>query len=603
MVEILPEDYGSLNLVWSLIFADELHKAGIRDVCISPGSRSTPLVLAFYHHGGFNLHINVDERSSAFFALGIAKGTMTPSVLVCTSGTATANYFPAIIEADKSNIPLIVVTADRPSELRNSGTNQTIDQINLYGNKVRYFTDVPPQNLGNLGKIQTQIECDNIRNIVFEAYTVATSKSENGPVHINFPFSKPLEPKNQSDINKIIKIVKSSELTKLSEDRYLDLTNQIDTFSENDIIESLLLTIQQAKRIIVICGPLEGDEVLASKIVDLTNHLEVPLFMDVLSGIRFSTLKPSQSLQSFNYMISSGIIKSIEEPDLILHFGWNPISSAIEGYINNLNFTEKIQITPTLRWNKPIRPNDTRVQTDPIKLIEYLLLNISKPTSDVSWSSSMVKMNKHVMDVIENRLEDGFEANIISRVLSNLNLEFNLFLSNSLSIRYVDEFGFNSKNNIHIFGNRGASGIDGIVSTTSGIAYITKRPTLLIIGDLALFQDIQGLHNIKNLDINLTILVINNNGGGIFRRLPISKFEEPFELLFNTPIDLNIQTLAQFAKLPFNNLNKSQEINSEIKLGFEKCYKQIIEFQSDSNAFEKYRTDLIDHIRETFSNL
>lgn len=589
--------------MWASIFVDEVHKAGIRNICISPGSRSTPLVLAFYHYGGFNLHINVDERSSGFFALGIAKASGTPPVLVCTSGTATANYFPAIIEADKSNIPLIVVTADRPPGLRNSGTNQTIDQINLYGNKVRFFSDIPSNNLIGLDNSQILVEFDSLRDLVFEAYLVATKKSENGPVHFNFPFSKPLEPSDPDVINKIIKMVKSPDFTKVSEDRYFNLISQIVTMAENNIVESLLLTIIQAKRIIVICGPLEGDKELASKIVDFANHLEVPLFIDVLSEIRFSSLKPTYPIQSFNQMISSGIINSIQDPDLILHFGRNPISSALEVYIDNLNLTKKIQITPHVRWNKPVRSNDTRVQSDPIKLIKYLVSNISKTTQNVSWLNSMLKLNKHAMDIIRSRLEDGLEANIISKILSNLDFEFNLFLSNSLSIRYVDEFGFNSKNNVHIYGNRGASGIDGIVSTASGIAYTTKRPTLLIIGDLALFQDIQGLHNIVNLDINITILVINNNGGGIFRRLPISKFKKPFELLFNTSIDLNIEKLAIFSKLKYNKLNRSEKINSEINLGFREGINQIIEFQSDSNVFENYRTSLNDEIGRTFGNI
>lgn len=589
--------------MWASIFVDELYQAGVRHICISPGSRSTPLVLAFYHHGDFNLHINVDERSSAFFALGIAKGSKAPSVLVCTSGTATANYFPAIIEADKSNIPLFVVTADRPSELRNSGTNQTIDQLKLYGNKVRFFSDIPSQALARLDRIQFKTKCDNLRMVVFEAFSVATKKFENGPVHLNFPFSKPLEPKNPDDIQKIINILKSQNLARMSEDKYSKAISQNDLSVEKNIIESLLITIKKAKRIIVLCGPLEGNEILASKIVDLVNQLELPLFMDVLSGIRFSSLKPSHSIHGFNHMISSGIIKSIDDPDLILHFGRNPISATIEGYINSLDSTDKIQITPYIRWNKPVRSNDTRLQSDPVQVIEYLLANLSNPLQDATWVKSIVKLNDHVINVVENRIKDGLEVNIISKILLNLNYEFNLFLSNSLPIRYVDEFCFLSQKKIQVYGNRGASGIDGIVSTASGIAYTTKRPTLLIIGDLALFQDIQGLHNIANLDINITILVINNNGGGIFRRLPISKFKKPFELLFNTSINLNIEKLAIFSELKYNKLNRSEEINSEINLGFREGINQIIEFQSDSNVFENYRTNLIDEIGRTFGNI
>ena len=544
----------------------------------------------------------MDERSSAFFALGIAKGSKTPAVLVCTSGTATANYFPAIIEADKSNIPIIIVTADRPLEFRNSGTNQTIDQLNLYGNKVRFFCDVPPQALLNLANTQIRTICDNLRTLVIDAFLSATKALENGPVHLNFPFSKPLEPNNSDDIHKIIKLVMSKELTNFSEDRYTNSINQEYDSTGKDIVEPLLETIRESKRIIILCGPFEDDKFLASKIVDLSNQLKLPIFADVLSGIRFSSLKAPYSIQGFNHIISSGIINSIEDPDLILHFGRNAISSAVEGYINNLNSTKKIQIVPHTRWNKPIRSDDTRLQIDPIKFIEHMLSKISITNQDDIWSKSMAELNSHVMAVVENNIEDGMEVNIISKILSHLNLEFNLFLSNSLPIRYVDEFGFLSRNKVHIFGNRGASGIDGIVSTASGVAYITKRPTLLIIGDLALFQDIQGLHNIKNLDINITILVINNNGGGIFRRLQISKFKEPYELLFNTSIDLNIHDVALLSGLKYKKLKTSSEINSELNSGFEVESKQIIEFQSNSIQFEKYRIALIDKIKRTLNN-
>ncbi|OLS19434.1 MAG: 2-succinyl-5-enolpyruvyl-6-hydroxy-3-cyclohexene-1-carboxylate synthase, partial [Candidatus Heimdallarchaeota archaeon LC_2] len=267
---LILNDQGSFNFIRSLIFIDELARAGITDVCISPGSRSTPLALAFYHHGEFNIHIIVDERSAAFFAMGIAKGSKLPVVLLCTSGTATANYFPAIIESDKTNIPLIIITADRPLKLRNTGVNQIIDQIELYGNKVRCFEDILEPNISEYNKSKIREYTDYLRNTACKIISSSTKKYQNGPVHINFSFSKPLEPKNQNLIDGLKKLLTEDDLFKGKKGN-LPFVSKILQKSEYNIsnLENLMGLISDARRIIVLGGPQEDEKELPNKITEL----------------------------------------------------------------------------------------------------------------------------------------------------------------------------------------------------------------------------------------------------------------------------------------------------------------------------------------------
>lgn len=583
-----------------MMFVDELARFGIKDVCISPGSRSTPLVLAFYHHGGFKLHTIVDERSAAYFGLGIAKGCKTPVVLVCTSGTATANYFPAIIEADKNNIPLVVITADRPTKLRNTGVNQTIDQIELYGNKVRYFHDVIELESLDVDHPKIRKYSDYIRDTACKAINFSIKEYQEGPVHINFPFTKPLEPKSQDLIDQLITLCKEDNLYKGHKDNisFSEISNLTIKTNLSDL-EDLVKQINESTRIIIICGPLEGDPEFAKAILELNHCLDVPIIADVLSGIRFITYQDSNLLTGINQLISAKVINSIEAPDLILHFGRNPISSAIEQYLNSLETTRKIHITGSDKWNNPIRVLDQKLQTNPIECIDYIITNFDNKFMDQNWKDSLLELNENVIQVVNNNLENGLEANLIVQIFSRIENETNVFLSNSLPIRYVDEFVYSSKVKLHVYGNRGASGIDGILSTAAGVSYGTKRSTLLIIGDLALFHDMQGLIHLQNSESKLTILVINNSGGGIFRRLPISKHEAIYDDFFNTSIELDIEGLADIFKIEYKHINDFNDISIEISQGLGTGINQMLEYKTNSIDFENYRKDLDNKINET----
>jgi 2-succinyl-5-enolpyruvyl-6-hydroxy-3-cyclohexene-1-carboxylate synthase len=557
-------------------------------------------VLAFYHHGDFNLHVIVDERSASFFGLGIAKGSQIPVALVCTSGTATANYFPAIVEADKNNTPLVVVTADRPPKLRNTGTNQIIDQIELYGNRVRFFSDVLAPDMLEYSDKKIRDYSDYIRGTACKAISFATKDYQQGPVHINFPFTKPLEPTSPNLTTDLKNLIDKDPLLQGKKGNLPFAMSSIPkTDTEVSNIKELINLINNAERTIILCGPLKRNNKLSDQVVKLSNYLNLPIIADVLSGIRFSSKQNSKVITGINQLISSNIINNFQKPDLILHFGRNPISSAIEQYLDSLDSTPKVQITQATKWSDPIRKLDQKLQVDPIQCIDIILNNIPKSKQDQVWTMRLLELNDNVIHLINRNMENGLEVNMITQVIANIKEESNLFLSNSLPIRYVDEFVFSSKKSFYVYGNRGASGIDGIVSTAAGVAYSTKRPTFLIIGDLALFHDMQGILLLQDPNVKMSILVINNLGGGIFQRLPISEYKEVYNNLFNTPVDLDIQKISNTFEINYQLVSDPTEAGNTINRGIKVGINQILEYKTDSLSFENFRKKLHKQIKES----
>jgi len=510
------------NILWTTLLADFFTKAGIKYACISPGSRSTPLTIAIASEKKIKSFPIVDERTSGFFALGIAKTTNSPVVIVTTSGTATAELYPAIIEAYQSRIPLIVCTADRPFYLRNTGANQTINQVNIYKNHIRYFADLP------LPSIDRKSIYKFLKKVSDSFFTSAFS--DRGPVHLNFQFEKPFEPNSATDEIDERLLVYANDLI----DKFLFSSEILSkkTFTDFNFSSVDLITI----------GAGKFDNNFVKLLDKFSLKFNIPVFADANSGLRFSDNKINNLIANSEALVRNKNFSLRFRPESVLHFGRNLTSQTLEEFLINTKAKRFIV-------------NEFGDRFDSTKKAKLIL---SEPTEFLKKlsQSELKKSNKEVIEylkTLDNKIEkvkkDIFrknlnEVSVILELLENIPNQSNLFIGNSLPVRDLDFFSPSLKKQINIFQNRGASGIDGIISTSLGIARSSKRDTFLVIGDLSFYYDLNSLMIAKQFDIPLKIILINNNGGAIFNYLPVSKQKDIFKKYFLTPVDLNVKSIC-----------------------------------------------------------
>lgn len=493
------------NYIAALV--DELYQLGVREVVISPGSRSTPLSILFCEHN-FKIFVNVDERSAGFFALGIAKEQGRPVVLVCTSGSAVANYLPAIVEVKYSGVPLIVLTADRPPELRNVGAPQTIDQNKIFNNFTKYYEELAlPEESESMYRY--------VRAVMQRAYASAISK-EYGVIHINVPIREPLIP----DLSKLNFTVGRSK----NKFEYSQGENQI--FFDFSIFKD--------KNGIIICG---GDSYsnYHKEVLELGEWLKAPILADPISNFR--NYSKDIIIDSYDAFLKNDDIKRELEPEFIIHLGQVPVSKRLQQFLTMHHEVLYIQVGESFKYCNPSVSTKRYIVTSPKLFAKSICIeNINREYLD-KWLNYQKRMREQLKDAKDE--EYLFEGKLIQNLQSMLPEKSRLVVANSMSIRDMDYF-FEARNqNIKVLCNRGANGIDGTVSTALGIS-TTNHPTVLLTGDLAFYHDLNGLLIGKTHKLNLIILLLNNDGGGIFRYLPQSK-ENHFENLFLTPQGINFE--------------------------------------------------------------
>ena len=514
------------NILWTETFVKELASAGVKYACISPGSRNTPLTLAFANYKKIKSFVHIDERSCAFFGLGLAKSSGSPVVLVSTSGTATAEFYPAIIEAYQQRIPLIVCTADRPPELLDCGANQTINQNNIYKNHIRWFIDV-----GLPEPIERRIKHIKVvaRRAVYESLVRAK-----GPVHLNFPFRKPFEPDAFTDDI-------SEELLNLANEISFDKEEFFKEDDKNISSEKWFLEIltyfKEFEKGLIIAGPENYSPAFHMKCQLLSEKLGYPVLADGASQLRFGHHNKQNILSNFEGFLRSEYFINNNKPDIIIQFGRTITSKALDLYLEKCS-APRFMINEFGDWFDPSNKATAAVACKPFLFCQKMLdvLSSEKIQRKINgWLQTFAEA-ENISDLIKNELIDQSnslnEARIISEVISLLPENSHVMISNSMPIRDFDYFARNTDRNIAIFNNRGASGIDGIISTALGISAHSKNPTFLITGDLAFYYDLNGLLAAKKYSLPLVIILINNNGGGIFEVLPISKYKDVFKEFF-----------------------------------------------------------------------
>jgi len=559
------------NILWSTIFFEQLATLGVKHVCISPGSRSTPLTLAAVYNKKLICLKIIDERSSAFFASGIARTTGKPVVLICTSGTATAEYYPAIIEAYQQRIPLIVCTADRPPELVNKGANQTINQKNLYANHIRFFADAGLPDISKK-KLQT------IQKIAVQSFEVAALNNK-GPVHINFPFEKPFEPGTYTDTIPLY--------FKLQYTRKKELTQTARVKTKR--VESLVKIIAKAKRGLIIVGPDEYNPKFPQLINAVANKTGFPIFADGASQLRFGKTSKNKVITNYDALLRSEYFLKDFSPDLILHFGRTITSKGLELFLEKTS-APKYFINEFGDWFDPIGSAKNVLAIKPFLFCQQLLASdaLSKPTVENKlWLRFLTTADLHTEKIKKQTLKiPSFpnELSIVNLLLDSLPQKSNVMLSNSLPVRDFDFFASTSDKEITVFHNRGASGIDGILSTALGIASVSKKPTILITGDLAFYYDLTSLLTAKQYSIPLIIILVNNNGGGIFQFLPISKYENVFEQYFTMPYSLSFKNFVKEFGGNYSLINKQSAFEKHLSAALLEKYFSVLEIKTDAKT-------------------
>jgi 2-succinyl-5-enolpyruvyl-6-hydroxy-3-cyclohexene-1-carboxylate synthase len=551
------------NLNVAEIFVSELVRAGIREVCLAPGSRSTPLALAFSAHPNIQIYVHLDERCAAFFALGLAAALDRPVPVLCTSGSAAANFFPAIIEARMSRIPLLLLTADRPPELRESGANQTIDQVKLYGDQVLWSVDLPVPE-AHLPELTLR----HVRTLAARAVGRANG-IEKGPVHLNFPFRKPLEPTSDQEAPAWEPL--SVPLTRMERGLTMPTGAQVSFLSE---------LLKQNPLGLIVCGPGCPGMDFPEKVHALSESCGYPLLADPLSGCRFGFQKVIGGYDGF---LAGGRLFE-PEPQVILRFGGVPTSASLTAYLSNIRPAHRIYISEHGGWADDDHRTSWYLQADPAGTCQKLLEGVFSPSA--TWRQQALQIEKEYWDYIGAALAEApwFDGSALAEVLRHLPEKTRLFIGNSLAVRNLDRFGAPDDKVLEVYGNRGASGIDGNISTALGIAAADRsRPLVALVGDLTFYHDMNGLVSLRKQGLsNVTVVLFNNRGGGIFRRLPVARFGQSFEELFLTPHDLQFQHVASLYGMDYHLVTDTGALQTALSGSFTGRAPRLIEVVTDS---------------------
>ena len=558
----------SNHLRWTSTLFRSLFRAGVRHAVISPGSRSTPLTIALAIHPGFHKQVVLDERSAAFIALGIGKATGVPAILICTSGTALANYLPAVVEAKESGVPMIILSADRPPNLRGIGSSQTIDQIKIFGDHAAFFHEAGEPQFGD----------DDLNRLIYLGrQAVDAAKQIGGAAHINLPHRKPLEPDEaemtlEAEINE--RIIRSTH-------------NPNHSVSKRRIylsVEAMNLLTSSQKPLIV-AGPANPHHALNRQLHKLSQILRVPVVREPGSGIS----KSEFSIHRYEQYLRSESVRKQLKPDLIIRFGDQPFTKSL--------------LTVSDEWRKVpvIHVSSRRYSQDYAMSVTHFIECLSddeirwevnkRPVND-RWLSEWKMKDSEFDSILKkelSRIQKLTDGHVFSNIADQVGKDWNIMLSNSLIPRDMALFGSTGQAQ---FVNRGAAGIDGITSTAAGIHQASRKPTLCITGDLAFLHDSNALLSLKNKDLPpFIILIVNNGGGTIFRTLPIYDKREIYSEYFETPQDVSIESLARAHNIRYRKITSLSEL-SAFNLMDMKDYNAI-EIKTDPDESMKLRNTLL----------
>ena len=598
---------------------DEFYQLGVRHAVFSPGSRSTTMAMLFTEYEGFETYMNIDERSASFMALGIARAHKEPTVLVCTSGSAVAHYLPAILEAQYSGVPLIVLSADRPYTLLHTGTPQTVDQQKIFGTAVNYYEE--------LAVPQKEHYYTYPRQVARKAYMKAMD-TKKGPVHINIPLFEPLVPEldrkhfeagrspykvfkpnygevfsyqnrsnNTSNASNVSDI---SDISDISDVSYTKNTTDNSANNTNNFNNSNLL-LAQYKRVLILAGPqIDVDEV--ESIHSFAENLQAPILADPLSNVRrchkTGTIDDNHEVASnrnndtdmiqkkhfsdvvistYDAFLADKELWPVLKPDCVIQFGQIVVSKRVQQMVASWDNVEYIEVNPTMDSMNPMGKTTIHMQAS-IDMFTHLFAVKNESNAYLNrWQSLDVAGKAQLSTAIEE--PSCFEGRTIRELQQHIPDNSQVLVANSMTIRDFDYFWFSGESDAVLYGNRGVNGIDGTVSTALGLA-TNGQPTYLVTGDLSLFHDLNGLAVAKTHNLNLTIILHNNDGGGIFEYLP-QKGTKHFDYLFSTSQGLDYSGAAKLYGCGYTKISSPDELAPVLAKVSEKSGVHIIEIPTD----------------------
>ncbi len=542
---------------------DALAAAGVRDACVAPGSRSAPVALALDRHPAVRVWTHLDERSASFFGLGLARARRAPVVLLATSGTAAANFFPAVVEARQGRVPLVVLTADRPPELRDAGASQTIDQLRLYGGYAKWSHELAL--------------ADGSDDLAGYAWSVATRAVASaiappaGPVHLNIPLREPLLPEPDA-------------LPPIASGAVPPLGLRAQRPADGDAIAALVAEVARVERGLIVCGP-QDDPHLPAALARLARATGFPIVADPLSLLRFGPHDRSLVVEAYDAFLRDGATAETLAPELVLRLGDAPTSKVLHGYLARHAAVRQVLLPGDAAWNDPdffardLVVGDLRAACD--ALADALGAGASR--RDV-WTERWLAIDRRARDALDGwlgALAEPFEGRSVAQLVAGLPDGATLVVGNSMPVRDLDAFARGSARALRVIGNRGASGIDGVLSTALGVAAGSAGPVALAIGDVSFVHDLGGLIAARAHGLRAAILLLNNDGGGIFEFLPVAAHREHFERLFGTPHGLDLSPVRELFGVGFARARDAAEVPALLAAALDADGVAIVEVRTD----------------------
>ena len=607
---------------------DEFYQLGVRHAVFSPGSRSTTMAMLFTEYEGFETYMNIDERSASFMALGIAKAHKEPTVLVCTSGSAVAHYLPAILEAQYSGVPLIVLSADRPHTLLHVGAPQTVDQQKIFGTAVNYYEE--------LAVPQEDHYYTYPRQVARKAYMKAMDIKK-GPVHINVPLFEPLVPEldrkhfevgrstykvfkpnygdvfsyqnrsnntsnasNTSNTSNASNASNVSNVSNVSDVSYTKNTTDNSANNANNA-NNFNLLLAQYKRVLILAGPqINVDEV--ESIHSFAENLQAPILADPLSNVRrchkagaiddnheVASNRSNDTNMTQDKQVSDVVISTYDafladkelwpvlKPDCVIQFGQIVVSKRVQQMVASWDNVEYIEVNPTMDSMNPTGKTTMHMQAS-IDMFTHLFAVKNESNAYLNrWQRLEVAGKAQLSTAIEE--PSSFEGRTIRELQQHIPDNSQVLVANSMTIRDFDYFWFSGESDAVLYGNRGVNGIDGTVSTALGLA-TNGKSTYLVTGDLSLFHDLNGLAVAKTQNLNLTIILHNNDGGGIFEYLP-QKGTKHFDYLFSTSQGLDYSGAAKLYGCGYTKIINPDELSRVLAKVSTESGVHIIEIPTD----------------------
>jgi 2-succinyl-5-enolpyruvyl-6-hydroxy-3-cyclohexene-1-carboxylate synthase len=573
-------DPTNANTALASAFTEELARCGLRHAVISPGSRSTPLALALWRQEEIETTVIVDERSAGFFAIGAAQASGAPVALLCTSGTAAANYHPAVCEADHSALPLLVLTADRPPELRGIGAGQAIDQLKLYGSSVRWFCEVGTHQADDDGLL-------HYRSTACRAFATARGESRPGPVHLNFPFREPLAPLPDDGA-----VTATDPLALNGRDgRPLTAVTPIDMEPSQFLLDEVAGHIAEAPVGVIVAGR-QLDPELREPLAHLATAAGYPILAEPNSQLRCGPHDRSHVITAYDLLLRDERFRDNASPDLVLRFGEMPTSKPLRSWLAESG-ADQIVVDPLGDWNEPTRRAAALLRADPTELAAGWAARLGEDRpSPAMW----LEAERFAREAIEAELasldtltEPGLQL-ALGATYSDGEL---VYTASSMPIRDQEAFLPSTATDATFLCNRGTNGIDGLISSGIGAAIATGRPTTIGTGDLGLLHDIGGLAALRDVSTPVRIVVIDNDGGGIFHFLPHRDALESdeFEALLGTPRGVDVAKVAALFDLPHRRLEAFDELDDALSAG-----TSLIEVKADRKANADLHHRLADRV-------